>query len=87
MDYHNDLIPKDIKEKYGRKQNIEDTWNCLHKFSRSQVESTDECPFPCEELEYQTMTTFHTLNSQQDSSNEIISRVEIQLQNLDSYRI
>lgn len=86
LDHHKEYIPADIVRQYKRNETIKNIMSCVHKFSKTQVEMTDDCPFPCEEMELQTMASFHEMSGKKDGENSIY-RVDIQYQNVDSYRV
>lgn len=83
IDYVKRQLLPDVLRKYKKKNNltIQDTINCMRTYSQRTVQSTNSCPVPCEELELMTMSTFH------DSKMKDSYQVDIQLQDVDSYKV
>ena len=85
IDYHRKFIPDELKEKYGtNNKSIKEMVRCLGMFSQKEVTDFNECPFPCEEIEYTTMPTFHSPSSKDDKKPTY--SVHIQYQHVDSYK-
>ena len=83
LDYHQKYIPKELKEKYKTNKTIREVVQCIEKFSQEEVTDIKECPFPCEEIEYTTMPTFH---SRVPKDRIPTYRLHIQYHRVDSYK-
>lgn len=83
IDYVKRQLPTDVllKHKQMHNKTIRETIDCMRRFSKRTVPSTNNCPVPCEELELMTMSTFH------DSRTKGSYQVDIQLQDVDSYKV
>ena len=85
LDYHRKFIPEELKEKYGKSnKSISEMVRCIEQFSQKEVTDIKECPFPCEEIEYTTMPTFHSQSPKDDPKPTF--RLHIQYHRVDSYK-
>ena len=85
-DYHKSYIHHDILMHYKRNKSIYEMLNCFERFSRRETSEADNCPFPCEELEYNVATTFHERNKKQ-CGNRSIYKIDLQYQHVDSFKV
>lgn len=85
LDYHWKFIPNNIKEKYGKSnKSISEMVHCIKQFSQKELTDIKECPFPCEEIEYTTMPTFHSQSPKNDTKPTF--RLHVQYHNVDSFK-
>lgn len=79
-------IPQHIKQKYATNNSVRDVLKCIYGFQKEEIEIATDCVLPCEEMELMTMLSSHEMNGKQDG-NKSIYRVDIQYQNVDTYRV
>jgi len=84
LDYHKKYIPEALKRQYKRtNRTVKQVVDCIERFSQREITETKRCPFPCEEIEYTTMPTFHSQTPQDEFPTY---RLHIQYHRVDSYK-
>ena len=83
FDYIKRLLPRDMIRMYVRNVTAAEASSCMKKFSKNVVNSTDDCPVPCQELELYTVAAFYSTERKVVP----IYSLAIQLDKFDSYRV
>lgn len=86
FDYIRQFIPNDIIRIYQRNRTISDVLTCLSQFGNSEVMKAADCAFPCEELDLDSISTFHERYPALSETVETY-HVSIQYQRVDTYKI
>ena len=84
-------LSHDEYNKYAKAKPFESMVNCIKNVTKRWKLKTHSCPFPCKELELGTVIAFKEFNKDSyegDQNNKTLDyAIEIQLQNVDSYKI
>lgn len=83
FDYVKRYVPEHLLRMYKKNVTIKEAWCCMKTFSQRTVNSTDDCPVPCQEIELFTLSTFHNIKK----NNNSLYTVEIQHDKFDSYKV
>lgn len=84
------LSDEEIK-RYAKTKSYDEMKRCIQDRTRRQKFNTELCPFPCKELDLATVTTFRELDKddqhEKEDNSSLFFHLEIQLQNVDAYKI
>ena len=74
-----------------QQKSVKETSNCILETVNYQKNKLKQCPFPCTEMNLATVTTFRKLEQpdmkEEQQNSSLFYHLEIQLQNVDSYKI
>ena len=83
LDYVDQFIPAEYKEKYAKNSSISEAINCIFGQGKKVTQKTKECGFPCDDYD---LSVIHSFNERKDPSVKAKYQVSIQYQKVDTYQ-
>ena len=83
LDYVDQFIPSEYKEKYSRNSSVDEAMKCIFGQGSKGTQKTNECRFPCHDYD---LSVIHSFNERKDTEIKATYQVSVQYQKVDTYQ-